>query len=981
MHIITRKNALLFSALLGAAFLLFSGFSAAAYRKALHSVPQSEAFVERYYDYAGFLPRSSGEGILGAEFSEGLIWKAGIPPSPDETAEEQSAPAVSSEVSLVEFDVEVPQTGEYTLTVEYAPINESYEQNLFDLSVNQEKPDLETTNISLPVFYRFTTYRFAKNSKGNDIYPEQVMLRNRQRIVLRTGAQTYKTDPLKLTLNQGTNHVGLRMQEGAVTLYGIVLTKPGDPLPSYAEYRDLRPGPKGETGFIIEAERFYYKNKSAIGAVNNPSYTASPYTTLAVELNTIDPKTYKDHLDTLAYFVDIPQSGYYTIGLKTTMPGKTDSPVFLDIEIDGAIPFAEFKEAKLGFSRFMENHCFTEYPVYFEPGVHEIALVINGSRYQKASGKLRIVADEISDLSVGLRKITGNNQDPNREWIIEDFLPDMIPAMERWKKTMEEVEQELLILSEGKTTEEVNKLRVSLKQLEKLIKEPNKVPYRLTVLSEGERSILQTLSQAVLTITSQSLGLDQIIVGAESSGLPVVKPNVFFSLAETAVQLAASYQEKPGTKGDSQGIDVWVLRSRQYVDVLQSLTDEGFTPATGIRVNFSLITDQGKLTLANAAGRQPDAVLGVDHFYVNDLAVRGSLTDLRRFPHALDTIRQAAPGALVQMIIDDKLYGLPESQNLSLLYYRTDIFDAFGWKVPETWDEVLLMLPALARNGMNFYLPLAAASSFKAWDTTMPFYAQLGAKIYAEGARGTVIDSDEGIAAMKFMTNLFKIYGMPLQVASFYNDFRAGRIPIGISDIGEYARLSFSAPEIAGRWSVALMPGMANTQGEIERWSTCPNKADCIFEASPKKAEAWEFIRWWLSEETQQTYTEKLQNMYGQEFLWISGNVEALKQLPIPERHREQIVKQLGWLQDAPRIPGGYYTEREVSNAFNRIIYDGMDVRSSVDEASVVTNREIRRKLEEFGYLNPEGSVLREYVVPTIDGVRRWFRETEGMGL
>jgi ABC-type glycerol-3-phosphate transport system substrate-binding protein len=964
---VTRRQIAILGGITGSLVIVFGALSASRYRAALDAVPESQAFTERYYDYASFLPGSDGEEFRwGVSFSQGLAWQAGS----------------DGGASLAEFDIEAPDAGRYALLVEYVPRNNSYERNLFSLSVNGAEPDMNTVNISLPSYYRFAAYTFAKNVRGNDIYPDQVMLENRQRITLRAGEQSLTTEALTVALRQGTNRFALRMNEGAVILYAAAIAKPPPPPPPYAEYCAARAGTV--TGdaliqdaiFLIEAEKFYFKNKNAISIVNDPAYTASPYSTLAVELNAIDGKTYKDHFDTLGYFVEIPKAGYYSIGLKTTMPGKTGSPVFLDIEIDGKIPFAEFKGLALNYERFMENHYFAEYPVYFEAGVHELAFIINGRRYQRTSEKLRAAAAEIRELSIALRKITGNNQDRNREWIIKDFLPDLVPAMERWKQTLEEAEQELLLLSGRKTTEEINKIRVSLRQLQKLIDEPDKVPYRMTALSEGERSILQMLSQAVLTITAQSLGLDQIIVGGgKNPPLPVVKPNIFFGLSETAAQLAASYREKPAPKNDPRAIDVWVLRSRQYVDVLQGLADERFTPATGIRVNFSLITDQGKLTLANAAGRQPDAVLGVDHHYVNDLAIRGSLTDLRQFPSALAAVKNAAPGALLQMIIDDKLYGLPETQNLYLLYYRTDIFGAFGWKIPSTWDEALLLLPALARNGMNFYIPLASSDAFKTWNATMPFFAQFGAKIYAEGARGTVIDRDEGIAAMKFMTNLFKIYGMPLQVANFYNDFRAGRIPIGVSDIGEYARLSFSAPEIAGRWGIAPMPGMANKNGEIERWSACSSKADCIFEASAKKESAWEFIRWWLSEETQRSYTEKVQNRYGQEFLWISGNLKALKKLPVPESHREQIALQLAWLQDAPRIPGGYYTEREVSNAFNRIIFDGMDVRSSIDEASSVTSREIRRKLEEFGYVDRNGNVIRDYTVPTIDGVKRWFAD------
>jgi len=494
----------------------------------------------------------------------------------------------------------------------------------------------------------------------------------------------------------------------------------------------------------------------------------------------------------------------------------------------------------------------------------------------------------------------------------------------------------------------------------------------------GESSILQAITTAQLTLMGQSLNIDAIIINGSDSAslLPPEKGNFFFGLSEALKRVIASFRSGgKDLRTNKNSIEVWVLRSRQYADALQNLCEERFTPETGIRVNFSIITDQGKLTLANAAGKQPDAVLGVDQYYVNDLALRGSLSNLRSFPDAYKTISGAAPGALIQMIIDDKLYGIPESQVLYLLYYRNDILGIFDWEPPSTWEEALLMLPALQRNGMSFYHLLASATAFKDWPATLSFYYQRGAKIYSVDARETLIGDEEGVDAMRFMTNLFTIYGMPLQVGSFYNEFRSARIPMGISDITEYIRLSYGAPEIAGRWKVAPVPGIKNAQGQIERWTACPSKAVCMFEASGKKESTWKFLQWWLSEETQTAYTQKLQNTYGPEFLWISGNMETLKNLPIPADDRAAIAAQIEWLCDAPRVPGGYYTEREVSNAFNRIIYDGMETRSSVDEARILTNRELRRKLEEFGYIDSKGHTIRDYKVPTINDVLSWGEE------
>jgi len=56
-----------------------------------------------------------------------------------------------------------------------------------------------------------------------------------------------------------------------------------------------------------------------------------------------------------------------------------------------------------------------------------------------------------------------------------------------------------------------------------------------------------------------------------------------------------------------------------------------FTPETGIRVKFSIMPDESKLVLANAAGIQPDVALGVSTNIPFELAIRNALKDLRSF--------------------------------------------------------------------------------------------------------------------------------------------------------------------------------------------------------------------------------------------------------------------------------------------------------------------------------------------------------------
>jgi hypothetical protein len=68
--------------------------------------------------------------------------------------------------------------------------------------------------------------------------------------------------------------------------------------------------------------------------------------------------------------------------------------------------------------------------------------------------------------------------------------------------------------------------------------------------------------------------------------------------------------------------------------------------------------------------------------------------------------------------------------------------------------------------------------------------------------------------------------------------------------------------------------------------------------------------------------------------------------------------------------------EREISNAWNRIVFNGVNPRIAIDDSIVIINREITRKMEEFGYLQ-NGVKVKEFSVPTIDMVRRWMENAD----
>ncbi len=54
----------------------------------------------------------------------------------------------------------------------------------------------------------------------------------------------------------------------------------------------------------------------------------------------------------------------------------------------------------------------------------------------------------------------------------------------------------------------------------------------------------------------------------------------------------------------------------------------------------------------------------------------------------------------------------------------------------------------------------------------------------------------------------------------------------------------------------------------------------------------------------------------------------------------------------------------------------GLIPRVAIDNSIVIINREITRKMEEFGYLQ-DGVVLKQFKMPTIESVKRWMEDAK----
>jgi len=264
-----------------------------------------------------------------------------------------------------------------------------------------------------------------------------------------------------------------------------------------------------------------------------------------------------------------------------------------------------------------------------------------------------------------IKKLTGNQPDRYKEWVISDYIPDLKDRLLAIAADLQTDLDVLKTINRSGGSQEVLAYQMAIDNILFLANEPDKIPSRMNRFSEGSGSAAQLLGDALPLLQGQPLALDKITLHSPDSAIPEVSISPITSFVNGTERFLYSFRpnlyQSIGAGEDE--LEVWVNRPRQYVDLMQSMTDEVFTPQTGIKVKFSIMPDESKLVLANAAGIQPDVALGVSTNIPYELAIRNALKDLRSFSDFDSYIRIYSPGALLSYIINDSVYAIPETQD------------------------------------------------------------------------------------------------------------------------------------------------------------------------------------------------------------------------------------------------------------------------------------------------------------------------------
>ena len=948
------------------------------------TVVPGNADIKYSTDYGRYLTELPGNGRPDAEIRINAkdftaYTEEGNPATPDvkngfEGYEGDSI--LTSETAMVTYTFNVEKEGLYELSLDYYPVEgkNSEIQRAFFLDGEQPYTELGivqfsriwTTDLAKRAFEAGESHvSWNKDNQGNDMKPTSIEIPEWVHSYLYDN-NGYITDPLSFYLTAGEHTLTVQSRREPMMLGSLTFSNKASEK-SYADKKaewdaagakatgGVQLTIEGEDAVKTSSQTLYPKQDQSSAAVSEHS---SKY----LLNNTIGGTSWDKAGQWIEWKMDIPEDGYYEISLFDKQNFMRGIYVSRRITIDGEVPFSEMDNYGFYYESSWRLETLSDkdknpYQFYLTKGTHTLRMEVVLGDFSEVIAK---VQDSVSKLNAIYRKvirIIGVSPDTYRDYQIEASLPNIVSEMTEVRDELNDAIYSLRT-AVGRTSDKETVLITMRDQLDYLIED---VEHFVRVIGTYKVNV-RACGTWITQVISQPLQIDRIFISSNAGEVKVDGNNFFSNLGNEMSRLFYSFvidYNSLGSAGEegkeNESITLWVGTGRDQANVIRALIDESFTNTYGVNVNVQLV-DMNTLLRAELAGEGPDvaiqvantngiagAVLNTGNDTPVNYGLRNAVLDLNQFSDAAEVKSRFYESALTAFSFDGKLYALPETQTFPVMFYRKDILEQLGLEIPETWEDVKVIMSVLAKNQMEFGM-LPSEQIY-----AMLLY-QNGGKYYNEGGISSALDSDIAVNTFKQYCEFYTDYGLD-KTTTVEERFRTGECPIIIADYTVYNNLEVSAPDIAGLWDFAMVPGTRKEDGTVDHSVGCTGLASMIMADTEHPDACWKFLKWWTSADVQALYDREMESLMGSAARVATANKEAFEMLPWPVDTYHNLAAAFEWVKGIPQVPGGYYSWRNVNNAFYTVTTetDTASPREELMDKVLYINEEIRYKRIEFG--------------------------------
>ncbi len=220
------------------------------------------------------------------------------------------------------------------------------------------------------------------------------------------------------------------------------------------------------------------------------------------------------------------------------------------------------------------------------------------------------------------------------------------------------------------------------------------------------------------------------------------------------------------------------------------------------------------------------------------------------------------PGIFSGFTFDGEIYASPNTQTVVCLFYNKEIFEQYGLKAPETYEELKNVIQTLNDNDI---IPFALGNKAP-WVGAM--YSELIAnriggsdpfnEVYSK--TGTWLDPSF-IKAGEIMYELAQMNAFPEGFNALDNDpsremFLEGKAAMHVMGSWAIQQLTFDESPLIGKVDVAKFPAIEGGKGDANNWLGQPDQSFAIGSSCKDKEAAVNFLKLMSEPETQLKFAE-----------------------------------------------------------------------------------------------------------------------------
>lgn len=956
-YIDVMKNSIIFF-LVFALLASVSVFTSSAEEAVSHSVMDYSDLSDDYDRYLteSKLPNAKEEDAFSVKATEYSYEKNSNVSVAENYHNENAALIWKSESGEVSYEINAINSAMYNIDFTYLPLEGNGSDIEYELKIDGEYPFSACKDLKL-VRYWVDSAKPTVDEKGNEYTSEQVEYGHFFKKSV-SDCNGVDVRSFKFALTKGKHIVTIIAKSQPFALSEISFSAPMD-VKNYEQYiSDVgQPNAEAATPIIIEAEDAYLKSSRSMPAFSdNSSAKLSPSSAFNSKLNYIGGANWNTPGAELVWKFRAEESGWYKLGFSYKQDTVINGKTYRLLCIDGKVPFEEAE--KIGFEystswkfKSFANDSGEDYLIYLTEGEHTLSMTVTLGEVASIYKQLKQLIFDMGQMYIDIIIITGEKPDSNRDYNLFKQVPNFEEKLDGYRQILNNMSNRF----EEITGEKSNQFVAAFNNSARVITDMIDNPYRSHLYISDFYSQYTTLGSLLSEMAAGPLSLDQIQLMPKETDFKVKSSGFFNNMFFSTKRFLASFSDNykiSFESDDEKEIKIWINWGRDQAMVLDSLIKQSFTPSTGIKVNLEITN--ASLIKGMLSNTQPDLQLQMSRTEPVNLAMRDALYDLKNFSDYDDVITRFVDGTTVPYTYKNGVYALPDTQSFYLMFYRKDIFEKLNLRIPQTWDEFLDTTADIERNNMTVYLPYTTITSTTTVNAGIgglnlfpTILQQYGNSVYNQEQNACTLKDPITLTAFTFWTEMYTKYKIPT-TQSFYNRFKVGTCPLGIEVYTQYTQIFEAASEIDGNWGIACVPGLKQADGTINRTVSGSGTGCAILNKSKNKEEAWSFLKWWTSAETQLAYNNNVETILGPISRTTTATVEAFEQMSWDKDDLAILLEQRNNIVEIPEIPGGYYLTRSVDQAFWQVINKTKNVKDALVYWGDVSDNEIHRKIKQY---------------------------------